>query len=116
MTDLDRPRLNGALTVHSGPYSGISSDACPLVVSELPHPIRKLGDPAALMTDLAYDNLKSAQIKIKIALHPGFGRSRHALQNPPPLQLHRPSGLPIPATRAGGRRRSHDAGRHSSWF
>src|ERR1039458_4093040 len=24
------------------------------------------------------------------------------------------SGLPIPATRAGGRRRSHDAGRHSS--
>src|ERR1022692_4968112 len=101
MTDLDRPRLNGALTVHSGPYSGISSDACPLVVSELPHPIRKLGDPAALMTDLAYDNLKSAKIKIKIGLPPAVSPSAHPPEKPPPLQLHRQSGLPIPATRPG---------------
>lgn len=34
----------------------------------LPHPIRKLGDPAALTTDRAYDNLKSAEIKLKFSL------------------------------------------------
>lgn len=30
--------------------------------------VRKLGEPAGLMTDRAYDNLKSAEIKLKISL------------------------------------------------
>ena len=36
----------------------------------LSQPIRKLGEPAALMTDRAYDNLKSAEIKLKFSLIP----------------------------------------------
>jgi len=46
----------------------------------LSQPIRKLGEPAALMTDRAYDNLKSAEIKLNISL-------RSATPNPTAMTL-----------------------------
>jgi hypothetical protein len=39
----------------------------PLPAWELPHTIRKLGESGASMADRAYDNLKSAEIKLKFS-------------------------------------------------